>query len=357
MKKTPLNEIHYELGAKMTDFGGWDMPIEYSGIIEEHHAVRNACGLFDVSHMGEIKISGDNALEAVQRLITNDAARLSVGDILYSPMCRENGGIIDDLLVYRTGEESFLLVVNASNQIKDFNWIENNLLEGAVAEDLSDNYAMVAVQGPESKKLLKNITDLPLDDLAYYHFFTGKVADKEVILSRTGYTGELGYEIYFNPSDANHIWHKIMEAGKEYDLKPAGLGARDTLRLEKMFCLYGNDIDETTHPLEAGLGWTVQYNKDNFIGQKAICKFHDHGFERRLVGFKITGRGIARHDYEVFAKGEKIGSVTSGTHSPSLGKSIGLAYVKKEFAKTGAEIEIKIRNRMVAAEVVLKPFV
>ncbi len=357
MKKTPLNDIHKKLGAKMIDFGGWEMPVQYSSIIEEHEAVRNRCGLFDVSHMGEISFKGKSALDSLQKLVTNDVARLKTGQILYTPMCYDNGGIVDDVLVYCLDQEDFLMVVNASNTKKDYEWVTKNVSGEVMVENVSDNYAQLALQGPEAKNILKPLTDINLDILEYYWFERGKVAGKEVILSRTGYTGELGYEIYLSPIDSLDCWNKIMENGKKYGLLPAGLGARDTLRLEKKYCLYGNDIDETKHPLEAGLSWTVKFSKDHFIGYETLLEYKEEGYQDRLVGFKLIERGIPRHGYKIEAQGEEVGVVTSGSYSPSLKENIGLGYIRKDKAKVGAEIAVIIRGKAIKGEIVETPFI
>ncbi|MEC9489463.1 MAG: glycine cleavage system aminomethyltransferase GcvT [Halanaerobiales bacterium] len=357
MKKTPLNQIHKDLGAKMTDFGGWEMPVEYTGIIEEHQAVRNKCGLFDVSHMGEILVSGENAAKSLQKIITNDLQKLEPGKIIYTLICKADGGIIDDLLVYCLQEDQYLMVVNASNIEKDFEWINSHLLAKTKAENLSDKYAMLALQGPESKKVLTQLTDIDLNSLAYYRFRQAKAAGIEMIISRTGYTGELGYELYFEPEAAKKIWYRLMEAGSDFGLKACGLGARDTLRLEKTYPLYGNDIDETTNPYQAGLSWTVALDKGDFIGREKLIEIEKNCCQRKLSPFKITGRGMARHGYEIYAESEMIGKVTSGSYSPTLAESIGLAYLKNEYTEPETEIEIKVRKRRVKAEVLKGPFV
>ncbi|MGP3778267.1 glycine cleavage system aminomethyltransferase GcvT [Halanaerobium saccharolyticum] len=357
MKKTPLNQVHKNMGAKMTDFGGWEMPVEYTGIIEEHKAVRNKCGLFDVSHMGEILVSGKNAKKSLQKIIANDLNKLEKGKIIYTPICKEDGGIIDDLLVYSLQDDQFLLVVNASNIEKDYNWIKEHLLEDTTAENLSANYAMLALQGPNSKKILTQLTDIDLNSLSYYRFREAKVAGVNMIVSRTGYTGELGYELYFEPEEAEKMWNELMEAGSDFGLQACGLGARDTLRLEKIYALYGNDIDESTNPFEAGLSWTVELDKGDFIGRKKLIDIKENCCQRKLTPFVIRGRGMARHGYEVYAGEEKIGEVTSGSYSPTLEEGIGLAYLKSEHTEVGSEIEIKVRNRKIKAEVVKGPFV
>lgn len=356
MDKTPLNQIHKDMGAKMTDFGGWEMPVEYTGIIEEHKAVRNKCGLFDVSHMGEILISGENAAKSLQKIITNDLQKLEIGKIIYTLICNQDGGIIDDLLVYSLRANEYLLVVNASNIEKDFNWIKKHVLEKTEVENLSNQYAMFALQGPESKKILTQLTDIDLNSLDYYRFRQAKVAGIQMIISRTGYTGELGYELYFKPAEAEKIWDQLLEAGSDFGLKLCGLGARDTLRLEKMYPLYGNDIDESTNPYEAGLAWVVAVNKGDFIGRKELVKQKKCCCQRKLTAFIITGRGVARHGYKIYANQEKIGEVTSGSYSPTLEESIGLAYIKTEYTEPGTEIKIEVRNRKVKAEVVKGPF-
>jgi len=357
MKKTPLNQIHKDMGAKMTDFGGWEMPVEYTGIIEEHKAVRNQCGIFDVSHMGEILVSGENSAKSLQKIITNDLQKLEPGKIIYTPICKPDGGIVDDLLVYCLKEDSYLLVVNASNIEKDFKWVKEQLLEKTKADNLSAEYAMLALQGPESKKILTQLTDIDLNSLDYYRFREAKVAGVEMIISRTGYTGELGYELYFEREAAEKIWNELLEAGSDFGIQACGLGARDTLRLEKTYALYGNDIDEETNPYEAGLSWTVVLNKGDFIGREKLVEIEKNCCQRKLTPFKIIGRGMARHGYEVYAEGEKIGEVTSGSYSPTLEQGIGLAYLEQEYTDVGTEIEIKVRRRKLKAEVVKGPFV
>ncbi len=357
IKKTKLNQVHADLGAKLINFGGWHMPVQYTGILDEHRAVRQKCGLFDVSHMGEILIEGENALEMVQKLITNNAQKLEDEQILYSPMCYSDGGIVDDLLVHRINANKYLLVVNAANTDKDWQWIQDNAIDNVNMENVSDDYAQLALQGPDSKDLLAEITDIDLDSMKYYWFTFGKVGGVEVLLSRTGYTGELGYEIYVAPDEVKGIWSKLMDKGESYGLQPVGLGARDTLRLEKNMCLYGNDISKDTHPLEAGLGWTVDLEKEDFIGKEALLKVKEEGYNKKLVGFKVLGRGIPRHGYKIEAKGEIIGEVTSGSFSPTLEENIGLGYVKKDYSKPGQKVAVKVRKREVEVEVVETPFV
>ncbi len=357
MNKTPLTQIHHDLGAKMIDFGGWEMPVQYSGIISEHRAVRNQCGIFDVSHMGEIIIRGEKATSFVQKLIANNAARLQTGGILYTPMCYPDGGIVDDILVYRTGDKDYLLVVNAANTDKDWQWIQKNRIKGVETINVSDDYAQLALQGPASRDILQQLTEINLADLVYYNFKEGKVAGTKALLSRTGYTGELGYEIYLSPEDAVNLWESLFSTGEDYGLVPAGLGARDTLRLEKKYCLYGNDINEETNPLEAGLGWTVDLTKEDFFGKERLLKIREEGLTRILAGFKVTGRGIPRHGYKITAAGKEVGEVTSGSFSPTLEENIGLGYIKKELAEPNQKLSILIRGREIDAEVVKTPFV
>ena len=358
MKKTKFNSVHKELGAKMVEFAGFEMPVQYRSIIEEHLAVRNSVGVFDVSHMGEVKVKGENALDFVQKITTNNAAKLTPGRVQYSTMCYEHGGIVDDLLVYRIAEDEFMLVINASNIEKDFNWMLENKIDGAELTNESDEYSLLAVQGPNSRKTLEKLLDNPLD-IEFYHFTYGNIAGKDMLISRTGYTGELGYELYFkgDETDAKRIWDAIFEAGKEFDIKPAGLGARDTLRLEMGYCLYGNDIDETTNPLEAGLGWVTKFKKGDFIGRDALLKVKEEGLKRKLVPMIFDERAFPRHGYELLKNGEKVGHITSGTVSPVLNKPIALGYVAIEFAKEGEEVLAKIRNKEVPAKITKLPFV
>ncbi len=359
MKKTALYEEHQSLDAKMIDFGGWQMPVQYSGIIDEHKAVRNKAGIFDVSHMGEILISGKEALDLVQKLITNDASKLTNGDVLYTPMCYEDGGIVDDLLVYRTDVDQFLLVVNASNTTKDLRWVRKNaeLFEQAEVEDKSDYYALIALQGPISREIIQPLLEEEISNLKYYTFIETDIVGVEAIVSRTGYTGELGFEVYLKAEDAVKVWNAMLKEGSDKGLKPAGLGARDTLRLEKALCLYGNDIDETTNPLEANLGWTIKFDKEDFNGIEALEKVKEDGVKRTLVGFIMQERGIPRHGYEIKVDGEVVGEVTSGSYSPTLDENIGLAYVDKKLAKEDTDLDICIRKREVKAKIVKTPFI
>ncbi|RWU05619.1 glycine cleavage system aminomethyltransferase GcvT [Pedobacter chitinilyticus] len=357
MKNTALTEKHISLGAKMVPFAGYNMPVQYEGINAEHATVRNAVGVFDVSHMGEFILKGENALDLIQRVTSNDASKLYDGKIQYSCLPNETGGIVDDLLVYRIDEKTYMLVVNASNIEKDWNWIQKFNDKGVEMHNISDQTSLLAVQGPKAADALQSLTDIDLASMEYYSFKKGKFAGVDnVLVSATGYTGAGGFEIYFENQYADQIWDAIFKAGAEFGIKPIGLGARDTLRLEMGFCLYGNDIDDTTSPIEAGLGWVTKFTKE-FTNSAALLAQKEAGISRKLVGFEMIDRGIPRHDYVVVdADGNQIGKVTSGTQSPSLQKAIGIAYVAKEFAKEGTEIFIDIRNNKVKAQVVKFPF-
>lgn len=359
MKETPFTRIHIALGAKMLPFAGFNMPVEYSGIKDEHLTVRNVAGVFDVSHMGEIWVKGPQAYNFLQKVTSNDVARLVPGKAQYSCFPNETGGIVDDLLVYCFDREKYLLVVNASNIEKDFSWLEAHNSEGAVLENVSDQLAQLAIQGPGATAILQKLTDINLSEIAYYSFTTGVFAGvDEVIISATGYTGAGGFELYFANEVGEKIWKAIFEAGKDKGIKAIGLGARDTLRLEKGFCLYGNDIDDTTSPIEAGLGWITSMSEGKeFIGKKPILQLKAEGLKKRLRGFKMIDRGIPRHGYEIFdANDNKIGQVSSGTMSPSLGIGIGMGYIETAHAALGSTIYIKVRNKLLKAEVVKLPF-
>lgn len=356
MKRTPLFNVHKELGARLIDFGDWEMPVQYTSIIEEHQTVRKQCGLFDVSHMGEIYFSGGDALKNLNYLITNDISQTVVGQVVYTPLCNHHGGILDDLLVYRLGENEFLLVVNASNIEKDYQWIKNHISGEITVKDLSSDFGQFALQGPESEKVLNRLTDINLSNIKYYRFSRGKLAGEDVLLSRTGYTGEIGFEIYLSPVKLEGIWHEIIDAGLDYGIKPIGLGARDTLRLEKGFCLYGNELSEEVNPWQAGLSWTVKLNKGDFIGKNALLESKQKGYNRVLRGFKVIDRGIPRKGYKVSKDKKEVGIVTSGSYSPSLKENIGLAYLEKDVTGIGSEIDIIIREKPVKALVVEKPF-
>jgi aminomethyltransferase len=359
-RRTSFYNIHKALNAKIVPFAGFEMPVEYEGIRAEHMAVRNGVGVFDVSHMGEIWVKGKNALAFVQKVTTNDASVLEPGEAQYSCFPNGKGGIVDDLLVYYYEPEKYMLVVNASNIEKDFNWLEKQNEIGAVLENVSDNISQLAIQGPKANEVLQKLTDVNLDDIKYYTFTTGKFAGVEdVIISATGYTGAGGFELYFYNDYADEIWNALFEAGEEFNIKPIGLGARDTLRLEMGYCLYGNDIDDTTSPIEAGLGWITKFtDRKEFIDKELFFSQKSEGVGRRLKGFLMIDRGIPRHGYEIVNEaGEKIGEVTSGTMSPVLGKGIGMGYLKAGYTKPGTEIYLQIRNKKLKAQVVKLPFV
>jgi aminomethyltransferase len=359
LKKTPLHATHLAHKGRMVPFGGWDMPVEYAGLASEHLAVRTRVGLFDVSHMGQVEIAGADALAAVQHLTSNDAGKLKIGQIHYSGLMTDQGTFVDDLLVYKMADDHFLTVVNASNTDKDFAYIRAQLatLGGdAVAVNTSSRYALIALQGPQARATLQKLTGVDLATIKYYWFATGEVASVLATISRTGYTGEDGYEVFVPPQAAPRVWQAMLEAGREFDLVPAGLGARDTLRLEAAMRLYGNDIDDTTSVLEADLGWIVGWNKPAFLGRDRLLEQKERGVARKLVGFELLDRGIARHGYPVFVDGAQAGHVTSGTQTPFLKKAIGMAYVPVALAGPGAEFDIEIRGRLARATVVPLPF-
>jgi len=357
MKNTALTHIHESLGAKMVPFAGYNMPVQYEGVTAEHETVRNSLGVFDVSHMGEFLLEGPNALALIQKVTSNDAAVLTNGRAQYSCLPNENGGIVDDLIVYKFNDEKYLLVVNASNIEKDWNWISSHNTVGASMKNLSDDYSLLAIQGPKAVEAMQSLTSIDLSAINYYHFEVADFAGIEhVIISATGYTGSGGFEIYCKNSEVEQVWTKVFEAGAAFGIKPIGLAARDTLRLEMGFCLYGNDINDTTSPLEAGLGWITKFTKE-FTNSENLKKQKEAGVTKKLVGFELIERGIPRHDYEIVdAGGNNIGIVTSGTMAPSLGKGIGMGYVTKEFAAEGSEIYIQIRNNRVKSKVVKMPF-
>ncbi len=357
MQNTALTQKHISLGAKMVPFAGYNMPVSYSGLNDEHATVRNAVGVFDVSHMGEFILKGDKALDLIQRVTSNDASVLTDGKAQYSCLPNNDGGIVDDLLVYRIDEKTYMLVVNASNIDKDWNWISKHNTEGVDMKNISEETSLLAIQGPSAMATLQKLTDVKLDDIPYYSFAKGKFNGIDnVVISNTGYTGAGGFELYFKNEDAEKIWDAIFAAGAEFGIKPIGLGARDTLRLEMGFCLYGNDINDTTSPIEAGLGWITKFTKD-FTNRAAIEKHKTEGVSKKLVGFEMIDRGIPRHDYEIAdTNGTIIGTVTSGTQSPTLNKAIGMGYVNKDFAKADTEIFIVIRDKAIKAKVCKIPF-
>ena len=356
LKKIALNDVHEKLGAKMVPFAGYNMPVRYTSDIEEHKTVREGVGIFDVSHMGEFVLKGPKAIDLIQKVTSNDASKLLDGQAQYSCLPNNNGGIVDDLLVYRNNAEEYVLVVNASNIKKDWDWISSHNDMGVEMEDISDNTSLFAVQGPKAVQTLQKLTDENLSEVKFYTFTIGDFAGcKNVVMSATGYTGSGGFEIYVNNADAAKVWNAIMDAGEEFGIKPIGLGARDTLRLEMGFCLYGNDIDDTTSPLEAGLGWITKFTKE-FINSENLAKQKEEGVTRRLVGFKMIDKGIPRHGYEIEdAEGNVIGKVTSGTMSPSMGIGIGMGYVDRPHTKSETEIYIAVRNRKLKAVVEKMP--
>ena len=358
LKRTAFYDIHRTLGAKIVEFGGYEMPVQYTGIIDEHRRVRESVGIFDVSHMGEVEVCGKDALAFVQKITTNDASKLSEGGVQYSAMCYADGGIVDDLLVYRMGDR-FMLVINAANTEKDIAWMKQHVAGDVQLYDRSDDLSLLAVQGPKALLTLSTLTGADIGALPYYHFLRGNLAGVDMIISRTGYTGELGFELYF-PSDAatgTRIWDAVMEAGAPFGIGPVGLGARDTLRLEMGFCLYGHDIDQSTNPIEAGLGWITKTDKGEFVGRASIMKAKQEGVTRKLVGFALNDRAFPRQGYRINAGGSPTGSVTSGTFSPVLDRGIGMGYVALAHSKPGATLTVSIRSREIPAEVVQPPFI
>ena len=361
LKRTPLNQVHRDLGGKMVDFGGWDMPVQYpAGTIEEHLRTRNHAGLFDVSHMGEIDVRGKDAIAFVNRITSNDVTKLVDGQAQYSALTTPEGTVIDDLLVYRLAEDHLLLVVNAGTTDKDWDWIKSHHSgESVELANVSSDYCQIALQGPDAISILQTLTETPLDQIKYYHFTSGTVDGVESIISRTGYTGEDGFEIYAAPDKAEQLWNKLLEAGKagtETGVLPCGLAARNTLRLEAGMSLYGHEIDETTTLLEANLGWICKLDKGDFVGREALAKQKEAGVKRRLIGFEMTDRGIARDDQEVLIGEQRVGKVTSGSPAPYLKKNIGFAYVPVEHAAVDGEIKIDVRGKLVCARIVKTPF-
>ncbi len=357
MKNTALTETHMALGAKMVPFAGYNMPVSYEGVNIEHETVRNDVGVFDVSHMGEFLITGPNALDLIQKVTSNDASKLVDGKAQYSCLPNDKGGIVDDLIVYKIADEKYLLVVNASNIEKDWEWISSHNTMNAEMKDLSEEYSLLAIQGPKAAKAMQSLTSVDLEAMKFYTFEVADFAGIEhVIISATGYTGSGGFEIYCKNSEVKQVWDKVLEAGEDFGIKPIGLAARDTLRLEMGYCLYGNDINDTTSPIEAGLGWITKFSKD-FVNAEGLAKEKEKGAERKLVGFELDDRGIPRHDYDIVdGNGHKIGIVTSGTMSPSLNKGIGLGYVPQVFATPGSKIHIQVRKKAIPATVVKLPF-
>jgi aminomethyltransferase len=356
MKRTPFYSLHQQAGAKIVPFGGFEMPVQYASIIEEHKCVRTKVGVFDVSHMGEFFVTGPNAAAFIQAVTVNDVTKLSPGAVQYSALCYDDGGIVDDLLVYMLGVNRFMIVVNASNIEKDFAWLRDHCIDGAELTNRSDEYALLAVQGPASAATLQPLTSVVLSDLKYYHVTQGELAGVPMIISRTGYTGELGYELYFAPAHAEAVWKTIFEAGKDHGITPIGLGARDSLRLEMGFCLYGNDIDATTNPLEAGLGWITKLPKGEFIGRPALLNAKAAGLKRKLVGLTFPEKVIPRHGYVIEHDGTAVGTVTSGTFSPTLGYGIALGYVDAACAAPGTALTVDIRGKKTAGVVTPIPF-
>jgi len=356
LQATPLNAVHRRLGAKMVDFGGWDMPVQYSGILDEHHAVRKSVGLFDVSHMGEIEIHGPEAFALTDYVSTNAVAKLKIGQAQYSGLLYDHGGFVDDILVHKVADDHYFICVNASNQDKDYEYIAAANRHNANVEFAGDRYAQLAIQGPKGPATLQKLTAADLSAIQYYHFADGMVCGTTARIARTGYTGEDGFEIYVAPEEAERIWDEIMNAGQEFGIRPCGLGARNTLRLEAKMALYGHEIHASITPLEADLAWIAKLDKDDFLGKSALAKQKEQGVTRKLVGFEMTGRGIARDGYEVYLDGGPVGWVTSGGPSPTLNKNIGLCYLPTDRAKPGQQIRIMIRNQPVEAVTVPTPF-
>ncbi|NIP42976.1 MAG: glycine cleavage system aminomethyltransferase GcvT [candidate division Zixibacteria bacterium] len=354
-KKTPYYDKHIEAGARIAEFAGYLMPIQYKSINSEHLKVRNSVGMFDLSHMGEFRVSGNNAIDFLQKMTVNDVSELAKNQVHYTCMCYPTGGIVDDLLIYNRGDH-YLMVVNAACLEKDFEWLKDHL-EGAVKlENLSDQTGLLAIQGPNAEKVLSNMTDYNLSELAFYWSDETEIAGEKVLFSRTGYTGEDGFEIYHRPEIADKLWEAALDAGKELEIEPIGLGARDSLRMEMKYMLYGNDIDSTTNPVEAGLSWIVKLDKGDFIGKDAIAEVKENKPDRKLICFELENKGIPRHGYNIYSEGNDVGYVSSGTYSPVLEKGIGLGYVPRNRSKSGREIEIEIRGKRLPATIVKPPF-
>ena len=359
LKTTPLLDLHKELGAKLVPFAGWNMPIQFAGVLSEHTCVRERVGLFDVSHMGEIEVKGKGAKNFLQFLLSNNVEKMFDGSILYSLMCYETGGVVDDLLAYRFSENHYFLCVNASNSDKDYDWIARHASSFNVnIKNTSSETSQLALQGPDAKNVLQSLCDISLDDLSYYNFRKGMVNNVESLISRTGYTGEDGFELYLSPEKVSEVFRSLMEQGRSYGIQPIGLGARDTLRIEMGYPLYGNEIDNNPTPLDAGLGWVIKFDKGEFIGRGSLLKQKEQGSPRRkLVGLKLLTRGVPRAHYQVFKNGESVGEVTSGTFSPTLNTGVGLCYVSSEYSDVGNHLDVKIRDQLVVTEVIQLPFV
>ena len=359
LKATPLLGLHKELGAKLVPFVGWNMPIQFAGVLSEHTCVRERVGLFDVSHMGEIEVEGKDAKKFLQFLLSNNVEKMFDGSILYSLMCYETGGVVDDLLAYRFSENHYFLCVNASNSDKDYDWIARHASSFNVnIKNTSSETSQLALQGPDAKNVLQSLCDISLDDLSYYNFRKGMVNNVESLISRTGYTGEDGFELYLSPEKVSEVFRSLMEQGRSYGVQPIGLGARDTLRIEMGYPLYGNEIDNNPTPLDAGLGWVIKFDKGEFLGRGSLFKQKEQGSPRRkLVGLKLLTRGVPRAHYQVFKNGEPVGEVTSGTFSPTLNTGVGLCYVSSEYSDIGNHLDVKIRDQLVATEVIQLPFV
>ncbi len=354
-KKTPLYDRHVAAGARMVDFAGYLMPVQYKGIIEEHRAVRESVGLFDVSHMGEFTVRGEGALDFLQKITINDVSKLQVNQAQYTAMCYEDGGIVDDLIVYRQSDH-YLMIVNAGNLEKDWAWAQKYAGDGVELQNESDATALMALQGRNAEAVLQSLTQTELGAVKFYWFANGQVSGVPAMIARTGYTGEAGFEIAVAANEAPKVWDAVLEAGEKFGIQPIGLGARDTLRMEMKYCLYGNDIDQTTNPIEAGLGWITKLDKGDFLGSAAISRAKESGLERKLVGMTIEGRNIGRHGYPILHEGEQVGEITSGTFSLSLEKSIAIGYVRTDLAKVGAELDVQIRKRTARATVIKTPF-
>jgi len=359
LKTTPLLDLHKELGAKLVPFAGWNMPIQFAGVLSEHTCVRERVGLFDVSHMGEIEVKGKDAKNFLQFLLSNNVEKMFDGSILYSLMCYETGGVVDDLLAYRFSENHYFLCVNASNSDKDYDWIARHASSFNVnIKNISSETSQLALQGPDAKNVLQSLCDISLDDLSYYNFRKGMVNNVESLISRTGYTGEDGFELYLSPEKVSEVFRSLMEQGRSYGVQPIGLGARDTLRIEMGYPLYGNEIDNNPTPLDAGLGWVIKFDKGEFLGRGSLLKQKEQGsLRRKLVGLKLLTRGVPRAHYQVFKNGESVGEVTSGTFSPTLNTGVGLCYVSSEYSDIGNHLDVKIRDQLVATEVIQLPFV